>query len=123
MILLDTSVLIDSFCGTRTSEARLRRLISSGEPVRLPAIVLFEWLRGPRIAKELIDQENVLPSERALPFGHTEAAVAAQFYRNVRSPRSREIDLAIAATAISHGASVWTLNPRDFVDVPGLRLA
>jgi predicted nucleic acid-binding protein len=40
----------------------------------------------------------------------------------VRRPRGREIDLAIAATAIVHDAALWTLNPRDFADVPRLRL-
>ena len=59
MILLDTSVLIGAFCGPRTSEFRLRRLISSDEVV-LPAIVRYEWLRGPRTADELSDQENAL---------------------------------------------------------------
>jgi len=121
MILLDTSVLIDGFCGPRTSEFRLRRLISSDE-VLLPAIVLYEWLRGQRSAGELSDQENVLPSDEAIPFGRAEAAIAARIYRTVKSPRSREIDIAIAATAISHDASLWTLNRRDFEDVPRLRL-
>ena len=122
MILLDTSVLIDSFCGPRSSEVRLRSLISSGEHLLLPAVVLYEWLRGPRIERELIDQENVLPSGEAIPFGQAEAAVAARIYRRVRSPRNREIDIAIAATAITRDASLWTLNVRDFVDLPGLRL-
>jgi predicted nucleic acid-binding protein len=32
------------------------------------------------------------------------------------------VDLAIAACAIVHGAALWTLNPQDFKDVPGLEL-
>jgi predicted nucleic acid-binding protein len=32
------------------------------------------------------------------------------------------MDLAIAACAIGHGAGLWTLNPDDFRDVPGLVL-
>ena len=48
--------------------------------------------------------------------------MAARLYRTVRSPRGREIDLAIAACALMHRAALWTLNPRDFSDVPHLRL-
>jgi len=36
--------------------------------------------------------------------------------------RERKLDLAIAATAILHDAALWTLNPRDFADIPRLRL-
>ena len=42
---------------------------------------------------------------------------------DVTAARSREIDLAIAATAISRDIPLWTLNRRDFEDIPGLRLA
>jgi len=122
MIFLDTSALVDSLCGPRTSEFRLRRLISLGETVMIPAVVFYEWLRGPRIAKELADQENIFPIGRVIPFEHAEAVIAAQIYRAVKSPRNREIDIAIAATAISHDATLWTLNARDFSDVPGLQL-
>ena len=38
------------------------------------------------------------------------------------SAEAREIDLAIAPCAISWDASLWTLNPEGFVDIPGLRL-
>jgi len=36
--------------------------------------------------------------------------------------RGREIDLAIAASALILGARLWTLNPRDFRDLAGLEL-
>jgi predicted nucleic acid-binding protein len=36
--------------------------------------------------------------------------------------RGREIEIAIAACAMSWHASLWTLNPDDFADIPGLRL-
>ena len=46
----------------------------------------------------------------------------SELYRRLRRPRHREIDLAIAACAIVHGAELWTLNPQDFRDIPGLTL-
>jgi predicted nucleic acid-binding protein len=43
-------------------------------------------------------------------------------YRKVPRPRGREIDLAIAACALTQDAALWTLNPSDFADIPGLEL-
>ena len=41
----------------------------------------------------------------------------------VSRARSREMDLAIAACAITQDAALWTLNEEDFRDIPGLKLA
>jgi len=123
VILVDTSALIDSLSGPRSSAHQLRGFIQSGERMALPAIVLYEWLRGPRSREELQAQEELFPMDQALPFGAAEAVIAAGLYGKVRSPRGREIDLAIAATAIAREAAIWTLNESDFRDIPGLKLA
>ena len=122
MILLDTSVLIDAFTGPRRSARRLRVAIESGERILLSTLVLYEWLRGPRREEETTAQEALFPGASAVAFGQEEASLAARLYRTVRSPRGREIDLAIAACALTQRAALWTLNPRDFSDVPHLRL-
>lgn len=122
MILLDTSVLIDALSGPRRSAAALRRTIERGERILAPTLVLYEWLRGPRLPEELAAQEALFPRESAVPFGSREAALAAKLYGAVRKPRGREIDLAIAACALAREAALWTLNEADFRDVPGLRL-
>lgn len=89
----------------------------------MPSLVLYEWLRGPRLPQELSAQEALFPSEHALPFGPREAATSAHLYRLVGRARGREIDLAIAACAINLQAELWTLNRADFQGIPGLRLA
>jgi len=122
VIVLDTSALIDSLTGPRRSAPALRSAIETGERLLLPALGLYEWLRGPRLPEELAAQEALAPSESAVAFGAQEAALAAKLYRGVRRPRGREIDLAIAACAIGRDARLWTLNPADFEDIPGLRL-
>jgi len=122
MIVVDTSALVDSLTGPKRSAARLRSLIKEGERLLLPALVLYEWTRGPRLEEELAAQEALLPSEAALPFGREEAETAAGLYGRIAKARGREVDLAIAAHAIVEGAALWTLNPRDFADVPGLAL-
>jgi predicted nucleic acid-binding protein len=98
----------------------VRTEIERGERIVLATLVLYEWLRGPRLAEELADQEALLPREGALPFGAVEAAKAAELYRTLRSARTREVDIAIAACALCWDARLWTQNVDDFRDLPGL---
>lgn len=123
MILIDTSALIDSLSGPKRSASTLRSFIDRKERIVLPALVLYEWWRGPRLEEELAAQEALLPAKDALSFGPGEARIAAELYRRVARPRGRESDLAIAACAISHEAALWTLNEGDFSDIPDLTLA
>ena len=122
MIVVDTSALVDSLTGPRRSAARMRALLVEGERLVLPALVLYEWWRGPRLEPEIAAQEALFPRTAALAFGPEEAALAGRLYRSLSRPRGREIDLAIAAHAIALDARLWTLNPRDFDDLPGLEL-
>ncbi len=114
MIVLDTSVLIDGLTGLKRSATEIRGSLAEGERILVPALVLYEWLRGPRLAEELAAQEALFPAASAIPFGPEEAIISTNLYRAAGRPRSREVDLAIAA--------FWTLNRADFRDVPGLRL-
>lgn len=122
MILLDTSVLIDALSGPRRSAAALRSAIEQGERVMLSSLVLYEWLRGPRLPEELAAQEALFPGASAFGFGPEEAAIAAKLYQEVPRARGREIDLAIAASALVLEATLWTLNLADFEDIDGLRV-
>jgi predicted nucleic acid-binding protein len=122
IVHIDTSALVDALTGPRRSLPRLIELTEQGHRLGLSAIVLYEWRRGPRTRAELSVQEDLFPSEQAAAFGAAEAAMAAGFYKKVSRARGREIDLAIAASAIVHGAAIWTLNPADFRDIPNLRL-
>lgn len=122
MILLDTSVLIDSLTGPRRSARALRHAIAQGQRVVLATLVLYEWLRGPRLPQELEAQEAILPEQSVITFGSVEAALAAELYRSLRSPRGREVDIALAACALCWDAQLWTLNVGDFNDIVGLHL-
>lgn len=123
MILLDTCVLVDGLTGSRTCAPALRSALERRERIVVPTLVLYEWLRGPRLPEEIEAQEALFPSDSAPPFGAHEASLAAQLYRTVPRPRGREIDLAIAACAISWDSMLWTLNISDFEDIPGLAVA
>ena len=123
MIHLDTSALIAALAGERAALARFRRLTEEGERVGVSTLVLYEWWRGPRTKSDLAFQEVLLPRESAFAFGAAEAALAAEITRRLGNPRQRSLDIAIAACAIANGASLWTLNARDFRDIAGLDLA
>ena len=119
VIVLDTSLLVDALTGPRRSAPALRRAIEGGERLLLPSLVLYEWLRGPRRAEELRPRKrcsrrrapSVLPRPRA-PRSSTSRSPAAAVGRS--TSRSRP--------APHGGARLWTLNPRDFRDLPGLEL-
>jgi predicted nucleic acid-binding protein len=84
--------------------------------------VWYEWLRGPRSDAEREVVAEFFGLDLLAPFGVREGETAAALYRQVRRARQRHADLAIAACAIEHGAKLWTLNGKDFADVPGLGL-
>ena len=123
MTVLDTSILIDSLTGAKRSAEALRRAIEKGERLLIPSLVLYEWLRGPRLAAEIAAQEALFPFDGALNFGSREAALSANLYRSLKRPRGREVDIAIAACALVREAALWTLNKADFRDIPQLRIA
>lgn len=122
IVHLDTSVLVDALTGTRRSAGALERTVSQGHVIAVSALALYEWLRGPRTAEELADQDALLPAGDAREFGPAEAARAARLYRALKRARGRDMDIAIAACALEHGAQLWTLNRDDFRDMPGLGL-
>jgi len=121
-IHLDTSAVIGSLTEPQASLDHLVSLVENGHRLLLSSIVLYEWLRGPRTPAELLFQEELFPRAAAVPFDAEAAVEAARLYTAVNCPRGREVDLAIAAAALSCGAALWTLNESDFRDIPGLQL-
>jgi predicted nucleic acid-binding protein len=121
-IHLDTSVMIAALTGARPLLAAYEWTTAAGHRLEVSSPVLYEWLRGPRLDSELQLQRVLHPDDRVLPFTSAEASVAAHIYRQLSRARTREMDIAIAACAIERGASLWTVNPADFKDIPALQL-
>jgi predicted nucleic acid-binding protein len=122
IVHLDTSVLVDALTGPRRSFAALERTVTDGHVIAISALALYEWFRGPRTPAEIEDQEALIASAEARAFGHSEAMRAATLCRSLENARGRDMDIAIAACALEHGAHLWTLNVVDFRDMPGLKL-
>jgi predicted nucleic acid-binding protein len=95
---------------------------ADGIRLGLSSIVLYEWRRGPRTEQELAIEQLLFGPDVMVGFGEAEARKAAELCRRLKRPRGRELDLAIAACAVEHGASLWTLNVGDFNDIPELVL-
>ncbi len=121
-IHLDTSVLVDALTGPRRSFRALERTVAAGHVIGVSALVLYEWLRGPRTTEEVDAQESLWPAADAREFGPAEAERASEMYRRLKRARGRDMDIAIAACAVQQRARLWTLNPDDFRDLPAVEL-
>ena len=125
MILVDSSVWIDFFSSSPgRAGAELRRMIEEAEPFALTGIVVAEVLQG--LTRDARRIEHYLAQWEMLePRGFETYREAASIYRAARAKgvTLTTIDAVIAAIALEHKASVFTLD-RDFSRIAGItRLA
>ncbi len=115
MILVDSSVWVDFFSSSPgRGGAELRRMIEDNEPVALTGVVVTEVLQGftrdARAIEQFLRQFDLLE-----PRGFETYRAAAAIYRTARGKgiSLTTIDSLIAAIALEHNASVFTLD-KDF---------
>lgn len=82
----------------------------------------YEFSRGPRTPEQLAVARSFFGEEGVLPFSESLAALAAEAFRRLGSPRRRAADVAIGVTAAVHDATLLTRNGRDFAGIPDLSL-
>lgn len=128
-IVLDTSVLI----AAERSRFDLEALVAAkaDETFAIAAISASELLHGVERTREASLRaqrsrfaESVLDSLAVVPFGLAEARIHASLWAGLAA-KGRVVgahDLQVAATALSVGSAVATLNQKDFKRVPGLAL-
>jgi len=121
VILVDSSVWVDFFRPSPgRAGAELRRMIEESEPFVLTGIVVAEVLQG--LARDVSVIERFLGQWDMLePKGFDTYRSAAAIYRTGRGKgvTSSTIDAVIAAIALEHGASVFTLD-QDFARIARL---
>lgn len=115
MILVDSSVWVDFFSSSPgRAGGELRRMIEESEPFALTGVVVAEVLQG--LTRDAGAIEGFLAQWEMLePRGFATYRRAAAIYRMARAKgvSLTTIDTLIAAIALEHRASVFTLD-RDF---------
>jgi predicted nucleic acid-binding protein len=98
--------------------------VRSGERVSCSVLVWAEYLCGP-LSNEERELSWQLIEGSPIPLESFAAELSAQFFNSTGHRRGSLADCLIAATAVSHGATLLTLDSRDFLSFQplGLRLA
>ena len=112
---MDSSVWVDFFSSSPgRAGGELRRMIDDSEPLALTGVVIAEILQG--LTRDAGPIEQFLAQFEMLePRGFETYRTAAAIYRTARGKgiSLTTIDTLIAAIAMEHSASVFTLD-QDF---------
>ena len=122
MIHLDTDFLVYALAASGPERRRLIEIAESPEELGMSAVAWYEFARGPRTPEQLATARTLLAADGVVPLSEPIAAVAAEVFRNLGSPRRRAADIAIGVTAATMGARLLTRNSRDFAGIPGLEV-
>ena len=123
-ILLDTSVAIPLRDGDPIVMARA---------AALPQAPYFSILTVAELEGGVFAAPALAPARRAsldlliervdiLPFGDPELAAYRQILEACGYARAKVVDRLIGATARANGLALATRNPKDFRDIPGLKI-
>ena len=113
MIHLDTNYLIGLLVQGSRPAMEVDEWLASRQSLAASAIAWSEFLNGPVTPLEITRAEAVIES-RIIPFGQSEAALAAELFNNTGRRRGSRFDCLIAATAIQSQAEIATANLDDF---------
>jgi tRNA(fMet)-specific endonuclease VapC len=126
MMLLDANTLIHYLKGRESVVARLQG--TSRRELAIPSVVAYEIEYGTlrigssrrrTVVSELLNALNQVPFDRQA----AREAAGIRIDLESRGLSIGPIDLLIAGTAVSRGATLVTNNTREFSRVTGLRLS
>ena len=124
MVVLDTNVVIDHLRQPLEKSTLFRHLQKHHKDTICLSIIsvqeLFEGksTRTPEKQKDLLATVGPL---KILAYTYEVARLAGEIARDLARPIDFA-DAAIAATAIINGATLFTLDKRDFIGIPDLNL-
>ena len=113
MIHLDTNFLIGLVTSPSPLKSQAITWFNAGETLAISAIAWSEFLNGPASDDEINDGFGMVEG-RIIPFGVREAERAAELYNLTGRKRATQTDCFIAASALCAGASMASLNRKDF---------
>ena len=121
MILCDTNILIEFYNGNASIKDALQDI---GAPnITVSVVTVGELLYGAQDKRELRKMQKHLAFIRQIPI---DADISKRFLTLLEeyslSHRLSVPDALIAATALSHGIVLYTLNIKDFRFIPNLQL-
>lgn len=123
MVVIDTSIIIDHLRQRNEIETPLMRIarVLSKEELALSVVSVQELYEG-KSSRDAQEEErllSVITPLQIISHTFTTAQRAGQIIRDHKR-KIEFADAAIAACAIINGASLYTLNTKDFIDIPGL---
>lgn len=124
MVILDTSIIIDHL-RRPPEESVLIQLFEhhTGETFGISVVTIQELYEGKSTRDERKEHHllSTLGSLEILPYNTEVAKIAGKIARDVTHPIDFA-DAAIAATAITSGGALCTLNEKHFKNIPHLEL-
>ena len=123
-IIFDTSVAIAFRDSDPLILAQANALVETAQLSVLTAIELESGVAAALVdrAKRRAALDAMYDAMPVLPFGVDETAAYRAIVEQLGYSRRKLIDRMIAAQALVAGAVLATLNPRDFQEIPGLRI-
>jgi len=125
MVILDTNIIIDHLRQPKGKDTQLKRVVqtTAKENLAVSIISLQELYEGSstRVKSKESDLITTITPLRILPYNYEVAQLAGEIARDINRP-IEFADAAIAATTIINGATLFTLNKKDFVDIADLEL-
>lgn len=114
-LMIDTSLLIDYFRKTDKSNARLVQLSQQFDQLAISSVTEFEVYSG-ATSSQMPFWNELLSEIVVLPFDSKAAHIAVEIQRDLKKLRKtiEKADLFIAATAVTNGLSLDTLNHKHF---------
>ncbi len=122
-IVFDTSIFIDYLRSGRIGEDLFDQIEKQNAQLFIPTIVIFELFSGSSTKNPSIRIKitNMIRNFKRIELTEEIALMAGKLYREIGKQVGTQ-DYIIAASALSIGASVLTLNQKHFQQIPGLDL-
>lgn len=118
IILVDTSILIDYFRKSDKENSSLVSIVKQGYTHCISSVTHYEIYRGANLGQiefwhNLLDKIDVLPFDKKA----SDKAVEINSELRKKGKQIETADLFIAATAISNGLKLSTLNKKHFENI------